>query len=83
MSARASLFVLIFSFLLSRDSAAVACSVCGDPRDPSQGAFLIGTMMLSSLPLLMLFGFFLFLRHRSCCITAKSTAPKTKVAESP
>ncbi|HVZ33215.1 MAG TPA: hypothetical protein VG963_12365, partial [Polyangiaceae bacterium] len=43
---------------------ALACAACSDPRDPNQGAFLIGTIMLSLLPPSMFLGLALFLRHQ-------------------
>ena len=44
--------------------AALACAVCQDPRAANQDAFLLGTIMLSLLPLCMVAGLALFLRHR-------------------
>jgi hypothetical protein len=43
---------------------ALACPACRDPRDPNQSAFLLGTIMLSLLPLAMFLSLALYLRRR-------------------
>lgn len=50
---------------------ALACSACRDPNDPSQGAFLLGTILLSLLPLAMFLGLALYVRR---CLRASARA---------
>jgi hypothetical protein len=61
-AAKASLVVLV---ALAAPEAARACSVCGAGReDETRVAFLVTTLFLSVLPLAMLGGLLLWVRHR-------------------
>jgi hypothetical protein len=61
--------------------SAFACSACQDPRAPNQNAFLLGTIMLSLLPLCMMGGIVWFLRSRYRAAGTLSDATSARVEE--
>ncbi len=50
--------------LLVLPSAALACSVCFDPRDKSRAAYVLSTILLTSSPLAIVGGAGVWLRKR-------------------
>ncbi len=56
---------LAVPLLVSLPGLAHACPVCFDPRDENRLAFLGTTVFLSLLPLAIVAGTLLYIRHRS------------------
>jgi hypothetical protein len=56
--------VLVLLLLVLVPGTAHACSVCFDPRDKSNGTFLVSTAFLSLVPLGMLGSVGIWLRKR-------------------
>lgn len=56
---------LALGLLTVLPQVALACPVCFDPRDENRLAFLGTTVFLSLVPLAIVAGTLLFLRHRS------------------
>lgn len=56
---------LVAGLLVVLPELAHACPVCFDPRDENRLAFLGTTVFLSLLPLAIVAGTLLFIRHRS------------------
>jgi len=68
-----SLFYKIF------ESTSYACAVCGFGQDGSQFGFLLTTAILTLVPLGLMLGFVLFLRHRHNSISRENAlAPGEK-----
>jgi hypothetical protein len=59
------LVALTATLLVVLPELAHACPVCFDPRDENRLAFLGTTVFLSLLPLAIVAGTLLFIRHRS------------------
>lgn len=57
--------LLVLALLAFLPGVAHACPVCFDPRDQSNGTFLVSTAFLSLVPLGMLGSVGLWLRNRS------------------
>ena len=64
------------ALLVSLPELAHACPVCFDPRDENRLAFLGTTVFLSLLPLAIVAGTLLFIRHRSR--QASEPVPRTE-----
>jgi hypothetical protein len=65
--------VLVFAAVAAAlPRAAEACAVCMSGReDDTQRAFLLGTLLLSALPLVLIGGLILWLRRRARDIAAR------------
>jgi len=49
-------FTMMLAMMGALPGPALACAVCGGSNDQTAGAFLASTLVLSALPLVMLFG---------------------------
>ena len=65
MTKTARMVGLAATLLVALQELAHACPVCFDPRDENRLAFLGTTVFLSLLPLAIVAGTLLFIRHRS------------------
>jgi hypothetical protein len=68
--------VLVFAAVAAAlPRAAEACAVCMSGReDDTQRAFLLGTLLLSALPLVLIGGLILWLRRRARDIAAREAS---------
>jgi len=55
---------LLTLVLLTLESSAWACAVCGDGKEESRWAFVWTTAFMTFVPLCMVFGFFWWFRRR-------------------
>jgi hypothetical protein len=66
---------LAVALLVLAPATAFACPVCFDPRDENRLAFLGTTIFLSLLPLGLVAGMLLWIRHRSRQLADDGPAP--------
>lgn len=71
MSARRAALALLVILLVLPD-VLHACPVCFDPRDENRAAFFATTIFLSLLPLGLVAGLVVWLRHRARLLEATS-----------
>ena len=65
------------ALLVLAPEVALACPVCFDPRDENRFAFLATTIFLSLLPLGLVAGVLLWIRHRSGTLADDGTSAET------
>ncbi len=66
------LLVLAAAWVLLSPDLASACAVCFDPNEESRFSFLIMTIVMSLLPLALIGGTVLWLRHRAITLQQES-----------
>jgi hypothetical protein len=69
------------ALLVLLPDSAHACPVCFDPRDENRFAFLGTTIFLSLLPLGLVAGVLLWVRHRSRQLADDEPAPEPAVPQ--
>lgn len=77
---RALATALLAAFLCALPRAAAACAVCLSGReDDNQRAFLAGTILLSTLPLMLIGGIAWWVRRRAREIAAREAAAQAAI----
>jgi len=73
--------VIALALLVLAPDSAHACPVCFDPRDENRFAFLATTIFLSLLPLGLVAGILLWIRHRSRQMACDEPSPDSVVPQ--